>query len=150
LLTGNDIALINQLVIIYEKKNMRDEAIDIMLALVRNFEKTCQDKRFRARYYPTLIYNLTKYLQEAGRHEEAIPLCEKGIAVCANTFTFSKLPSLISNKACCLHDRGDWEGALHHARQAYYIFIALNNYLYAEDVKTYVQNNFKNSHSFPF
>ena len=81
LLTSNDIVLINQLACLYWDNGEKEKAIETLKALMANFDNACVDTHYRSRYYPTLIFNLTKYLNETGKNEEALALCDKGIDI---------------------------------------------------------------------
>jgi len=102
LLTGNDITLINQLAISYKNEGNHCESIKIQNLLIENIETNCIDFRHNSRYYPYLIYGITKHLGEIGEYKKAIPLCDKGIAMCHKTNNFTLLPDIMLNKACCL------------------------------------------------
>ncbi|MCL2500013.1 MAG: transcriptional regulator [Defluviitaleaceae bacterium] len=139
LLTSNDIELINQMTVVYWENGQRNDAINLMTSLVRNIDENCADPRYRGRNLPTLLYNLTSYLHEVGRYEDAIPLCDKGIAVCLETFALFTLPQLISNKACCLLDMGDKDESLRLYRQALVLFDVYKRFDYKEMTRDYVK-----------
>jgi tetratricopeptide (TPR) repeat protein len=124
LLTSSEITLINQLTIVYYREGENDKAIDLMQALVLNFDTVCADEQYRARKYPTLVFNLTKYLYDQGRYAEAIALCDKAIDVCLEVFYLYMLPKLIISKACCLHELGKHNESKMLAIQAYHLFDA--------------------------
>ena len=142
LLTSNDIQLINQLTILYWNNNECDAAITLMTVLIDNFDKNCSDPRYRAQHYPTLVYNLTSYLHDLGKYKETIPLCDKGIEVCQETHSFSKLPLIIANKAFSLFHLGDKDGSLHLYRQVFYLFDSYAMYEYKEITRKSVKEKY--------
>ncbi|MCL2500008.1 MAG: helix-turn-helix domain-containing protein [Defluviitaleaceae bacterium] len=142
LLTGNDIQLINQLTITYWDTGERDKAIDLMMALIRNFDKSCADLRYRSQHYPTLVYNLTSYLRDMKRNEEALHLCDMGIVLCLSANALFTLPLLISNKACCLLDMNNRDESLHLFRQSFYLFDAYRMFDHKETERLFVKDNF--------
>jgi transcriptional regulator with XRE-family HTH domain len=139
LLTVNDIVLINQMTIVYWDSNERDKAINLMYALMRNFDKNCQDIKMRGDCYPTLVYNLTSYLLDMNRYKEAIPLCDKGIDICLETFSLFTLPQLLTNKADCLFNIGDKDGSGELFKQAFYLLDAYQRYDYKEILRKHVK-----------
>ncbi|MCL2188768.1 MAG: helix-turn-helix domain-containing protein [Defluviitaleaceae bacterium] len=142
LLTSNDIILINQLSLVRWESSKRDDAVNTMLALMRNFENNCADPRYLGRHYPTLVFNLTSYLRDMNRQTEAIPLCDKGIDICIKTYDTYMLPQITSNKACCLFDIGDRDGSLSLFKQVYYSFEMYKMYRYKEIIRNFVADNF--------
>jgi transcriptional regulator with XRE-family HTH domain len=141
LLNGNELDLINQLTIVYERSGKRDEAIHLMTALVKNFDKNFTDLRYKGQYYPLLIYNLTKYLHETGAYKEAMALCEKGVAVCNETGYLMMMPQILTNKARCLLDMNKKNESLALLRQAFHLFCAFGQDLLAGSTNAFVKEH---------
>jgi len=142
LLTKTGIKLLNQLSIVYWDSNEKEKAIQLMEALVANFEMRCSDNRHKARILPTLLFNLTSYLHDIGEYKKAILLCEKGIAACVNLPAFPLLPHLITNKAACLYNLRDIDGSKALFEQAFHIFAGYNNFEYKEIIRKEIAQRF--------
>jgi len=98
LLSKMDVQIINSIAGIYHDKDQIDEAIDLMLKLKANYDRRFMDDMSKGAFYPTLIYNLSKYLGMAGRHKEAIEYCEVGEKICRSLGIMNMLPYIVNNK----------------------------------------------------
>jgi len=143
LLTGGDIELIKQLASLYEMSGDKSAAIKLMYNLIANLETNCTDERRLAKYYPSMVFNLTTFLCDMNEYEKAIHLCDKGIAVCRKSYALFTLPKLIANKALCLYEMGDEKKGKALFLEAYYLYDAYELFDSKKRLHDYVFNKYK-------
>ncbi|MDR2168451.1 MAG: helix-turn-helix domain-containing protein [Clostridiales bacterium] len=138
-LSRYDLKIINMMGIIYSEEDNLDKAIKIMAALKENFDRNSSDKDHQGKHLPLIITNLAKYLGMAGRHEEALEICDEGIEICRNTGFLFHLPSIAAGKAFNLHKLGREAESLELFDQVYKSLILHGRKGLAKEVKDYVQ-----------
>ncbi len=137
-LTHEEIVAINMIAILYYDQGMLEQAIDILLQLKDRLDKTYVDEKEKARTYPMIVYNLTKYLIEAKRFNDALPLCETTRRFCSRNGAVDLLPFIVFNQACCLCEMGNPDPCTELFRQAYYALRLVENYTHANEVRNEV------------
>jgi len=136
-LSNQDVWIINMMASIHFRNNDLERAISIMNAIKGNFDNHCVDINLKGKYYPTIICNLTKYLELMGRCEEAIKLCDIGVDVCRATDRFSKYHKIMFNKACCLWKLGRKDECEIFIREAHYACRIFNQLSDMKEIQHY-------------
>jgi len=103
----------------FENKNY-DIAIGIQMSLKQNFDRNIFGETYKGKHYPTIIYNLTKYLIAVENYEDAIELCNIGCDYCIKIDSYDLMFDIAYNKACCFFELGNIEECKVLIRNAYY------------------------------
>ena len=138
-LTKDDVGIIVKLAASYGEEGQLDEAANLLYNLKSNFDNQYRDSNLKGREYPSIIFNLTRYLTAAKRYEEVIELCDIGIKFCKNNSHMRLLPLIVLNKARSLYEIGDKETCKKLLRQAYYTLEMHERFEYVEYIKSYVR-----------
>jgi len=136
-----EILTINMLSSAYGMSGQIEKAIEIIAALKENFDENCLDRNMWGKFYPIIIYHLTRYLCLSKKFEEALAHCEVGRkASIAGYSTY--LPYIALNEAYCHAELGNKEKGEELFRQAYYAFnlfqLPANAEAVKRDAKKYV------------
>ena len=137
-LSSRDLWIINLMASTHFRSKNLEKAIAIMTALKENFDEICIDENLKGKHYPSIMYNLSKYLGLSGRYDEAITFCDIGIDVCRQTNYLSRLPELTYNKAYCLYHLGQKAESEKIFRETYYTFKLYGRDDKAAHVKSHV------------
>jgi len=120
-LTKTDFTILNMMATQYFKlEDGKNRTINILYGLKKNVEDKCIDKIERGQRYPSIIYNLTKYLGLMGKDEDVIPLCDEGIRVCLETSSLRLLPHISYNKVHSLYNMKEQAAGETLLRELYY------------------------------
>jgi len=120
-LTKTDFTILNMMATQYFKlEDGKNRTINILYGLKKNVEDKCIDKIERGQRYPSIIYNLTKYLGLMGKDENAVSLCNEGIKVCLETNNLRLLPHISYNKVHLLYKINDSVAGEALLREVYY------------------------------
>lgn len=129
LLTYEEILLLNNMAVCYDKLGDRDKAINILYHIKNFYDSYVCDLEEALRTQPMVLYNLSKYLGLSERWDEAISICKEGIKLAIETGRSSCLASTYYNLSCDYYGRsepGDVEASLHYMKLAYYTAISLH------------------------
>lgn len=124
LLTYHEIAIINNIAILYAQENKMEEALGLGYWLKEYMEKSMIDSDEKTVKYPMILYNLSNWLGKLLRFEEAQQIAETGIDFCIRYGNLVMFPLLICNKACTLAEQGRLEEATKFFTQSAVIFEA--------------------------
>lgn len=142
LLTSQEIEIIVNIGTIYKKTGRISEAVDLMYRLKETIEKNKIDFDEKAKSYILVLFNLSNYLGQSGKHEEVIKICDTAIDACIKSNKFNFFGHILFNKAYASNLLGDDETCKRLAYQAYYLMDAIKNYKDAKTVKEYAKNEF--------
>jgi len=138
-LSNQELEIINLISIVYFESNMIDKAIYILEALKTNFDNHSIDRNHKGKWYPFILYNLTKYLGISGNRARALELCDIGINVCLDTGYLYSLPKLSFNKAYGLIDIGKEEEGKKLLKEVYYTCLLFKRFKDALHIQTYAK-----------
>lgn len=119
LLTNIEAALINLLAVSYFEDGDSERAIKVLVGLKTSLERTRLEDAEKELLFPTVLYNLSKYLGLSGRNDEAVEYCDYGIKLCTTYNRFRALAKILYNKACGYHQIGKTEECKKLFYQAY-------------------------------
>lgn len=124
LLTFHEIAIIDNIAILYAKQKMMKEALGLGYWLKEYMEKTFIDGKEKAARYPMILYNLCNWLGNLERYEESEQVAETGVNFCIEYGNLVAFPRLLFNKGCALASLGKREEAVKIFQQTAAIFLA--------------------------
>ncbi|MDR1663949.1 MAG: helix-turn-helix transcriptional regulator [Clostridiales bacterium] len=81
-LSFDEIKLVNQIAVARNFLTSMEKSTEILLKLKSAVDKGYADGEEKAKTYISLLYNITKNLGLLKKHDEAIALCDDGIALC--------------------------------------------------------------------
>lgn len=122
LLTFNEIAIINNIAIMYAKREKYEEALTLGFWLKHYIGENVIDESEKRSKYPMIVYNLSNWFGRMGKPEESLKEAEEGINFCVGHGYLHVLPVLVFNKGCALAELGDIEGAKKAFRQSTVLF----------------------------
>lgn len=109
LLTYNEIYILNNIGIQYEKGEDNLRALEVFNRLRKYVERRELDKTDSVSIYAMIISNLAGILEKIGQFQEAAELCNTGIDACQAIGRYTVLPYLLCIKARCCAALGNYE-----------------------------------------
>jgi len=141
-LTKTDFLILEMMAMLYFELGEHGRAITILFGLKKNIEENCVDKIERGQRYPLIIYNLTRCLGLANRHEEVIKLCVEGKAVCLETGYLKLLPDIAINEACARYALGDVDACTRLVIDVSHFYRLCERYMDNKIFNEYVKEQF--------
>lgn len=145
LFTYEEILLLNNIAIRYAHLGDLKTAVYMLYHIKEFYDKKVCDIEEALRTEPMVLYNLSKYLGLAGRIDECLAICERGINIGVKTRRCSSLAKTLYNKAYALNIRnkpGDKEASLYYAKQAYHLADVLEMHDSKERYRAFIKKNF--------
>jgi len=136
-LTKIDFTIIDAIALQYFALGEHDQAVQMLYGLKKNVEKNCIDKIERGIRYPLIIFNLTSFLFNMGKHKDVIALCDEGRRVCLDTGYLMRLPNIMYNKARSLFEIGEAGECEQILREVFYAYGLLERQADAAIIKNY-------------
>lgn len=102
LLTYEEIVILNNIACVHGENGDKRRAIQMLFQLKEYMEEKYINSEEKINIFPTIIYNLSKYLRLVGRFEECIELCNMGIEQLRKYGSMKYLALLLYNKAWCM------------------------------------------------
>lgn len=127
--------IINTIAIIHTYLGDMDKGINVLKRLKNSINKMTRAEYIRQKMLPTICFNLSKFLGQSKLYDEAVSVCDEGIAVCREAGTFKSLGELFYNKASCLYYINDLLGAQKNFQNSYNTVLISNNLSMAEFIK---------------
>lgn len=127
LLTFDEITIINCIASLHAERQHIKEALKLGFWLKDYLEKRNIDENERKKKYPMILFNLTNWLGERKRYEDALEIANSGIDFCIRTGTLRYFPLLVFNKACALAELGDLSTAEKYFLQATVLFESIGD-----------------------
>jgi len=135
-LCGDEIEIICMLAEVDYAEGNHEPAIALLEKLALNIRKRYVDPHEKAHSLTFVLYNLTNFLGQEGRHEEALALCNEAIKEGERERAYRLLPELKFNKACGLSALKRSEGEVKDlVFQAYYGCLAHGKVSTAKEIK---------------
>lgn len=134
-----EIILFNNIALQQFLCGQKDQAIHTLYCVKRYYDEIVVNREESLRTQPMILYNLSKYLGNAGRIQECIDICNEGIQLAQNTGRSLVLCATLYNKACALAARdepGDMEAAKHAALMARSAAFCMGR----DDLQVYIDN----------
>lgn len=127
LLTFDEITIINCIASLHAEQQHINEALKLGFWLKEYLEKRYMDENEKKKKYPMIIFNLTNWLGDRKRFEDALEIAEIGINFCIKTGTLRYFPVLIFNKASFLAELGRIDESKKYFAQATTIFESMGD-----------------------
>ncbi|MGN1187243.1 MAG: helix-turn-helix domain-containing protein [Lachnospiraceae bacterium] len=121
LLTFDEIMIIDCIASVLKKQGKITRAIMWGYYLKDYLEKNDADYDEVTKAYPLVLFNLSNWLMECKRYEEAEKLCSSGIEYCNRHGKLNIFMELLYNKGICRAEAGDAENAAKYMTYAYII-----------------------------
>ena len=122
-----------------------EKSIRILYYLKRYYEDHIITPEEVLRTQPMILYNLSKYLGQAGRYDECIEICNLGIRIARETGRCSTLSKLLFNRAWAAvrqQKPDSMENSYTSARLAYYSALVMGQEQSAEHYLHFIKENF--------
>ena len=144
-LSYEEIILLNNIAICYEKDGNSDLAISILTALKDYYQRHIVSNEETLRTEPMILYNLSKMLGLYGRYDECIAICDLGIHMARATGRCQVLGQTLFNRAWVLIQRnqpGDHDAARYGLKQAYYFSEVMQHTKEKETISKFYEESF--------
>ncbi len=127
LLTFQEINLLNNIAIAHWKSGKKESGMRLMVYLKEYMEKHLIDEKEKGGHYPMVLFNLSKWLLEEEKAQEALEMAEVGVKACIAYGKLTAFPKLLVSKADALERLGENEKAIEVYRQVFYLSQAMEN-----------------------
>lgn len=141
LLTYNEIVILINIARGYRKLGRQEEAIGILNGLKSYMDTHMIDHTERAQKYPMILFDLSSLLMDQGQYEEAVGLCDQGIAISKENNRFCLFPKFLINKGLSLMKLGEHKKARESLLKGYCAFYALGNESQCEWLRGYLKRS---------
>lgn len=121
LLSYEEITLLNNIAICYDKLEMHYQAISVLRTLKAYYDTHIINSEEAMRTQPMILYNLSKVLGRAGYYEECLGVCDESIHLAKRTSRCQYLGEVLYNRAWALtmrNQEGDRIAAAQYAEYA--------------------------------
>lgn len=137
LLTYHEIVILNSIGCTYHNLKKLWEGLQLLFELKEYIENHTLKGEEMAVKYPMIVYNLSSWLGQEGRYQDALNLCQAGIEYCIEYGKLHTFPMLLFNKACALAELRQYDMSKESFYQSAALFQAINQQERAEQVKRY-------------
>lgn len=140
--------VINQIALVYSNLGQHNQAIDIYYQLFKYIKKHFQNILQSGGLLPLVAFNYARELDLVGRYADAIEIAQLGWKACTQYGQYRNLPAVITIIAECYHFLGEDEKSKSYYKQAFYIFLAIDDKHNSEAIKTETKRYFGENFSF--
>lgn len=143
-LSYEEIILLNNIAVYYDKPGTRHEAISILRTLKTYYDThvICSEEALRTQQM--VLYNLSKALGMAGYYDECLKICDESIHLAKKTSRCTYLGQVLYNRAWGLVKRnqdGDLATALCFAEQSRNFFQIMGDTSSVKFVEAFIEKN---------
>lgn len=142
MLNNEELKCITNIAHAYAQKGERRHAISIYQRLLKVINKNYLSTEEKARCIPPISASLSKYLYYENRFEEAVEVADVARVLCIRRRQTKVLPDLLMYKARALYRLGETSEATELFKQAYYLFLAVENFKTAEKLIEGIKEEF--------
>lgn len=135
MLTFDEITILNNIATITYLLGDTYHGKKLMFFLKEHFEKINMDEEEKAKKYPMILFNLSNWLLDDERFEEAVSMCDLGIDYCITQGKLTLFPFLLFNKGNALAEQQRIDEAREMFLESYYVFRASKQVENADQVK---------------
>jgi transcriptional regulator with XRE-family HTH domain len=137
LLGSDDHEIIANMALILFETGEREQSIEIMQRLAENVRNRIFDTHDKTRSLTFVLYNLSRYLGQTERYQEALDVCNEAIEAGEKNRVYEHLPQTKFNKAYCLYYLSQTDGIKDLLYQAYYGALTHGRNKTANDIKNF-------------
>lgn len=120
-LTYQEVSVLNNIAIAKYRIGKKEEAIDLLKKLVKNYENSRVDVQFHSRGITLIRSNLASYLEETKDYDGSLKVCRKALQFAFQMGNGSNFQRFITTKACVLEDQKKKAESIRCFTQAFYI-----------------------------
>ena len=142
LLTFHEISILDNIGCAYHDKGDLWSGVRLLFELKEYREGHALGGEGLSVKYPVILQNLSSWMEQEKRFEDALHLCQAGIDYCIEHGRLHVFPMLIRNKACALAGMGQYDLARQCFRQSIAMLQAMNQQERAEEMKKYAEVNY--------
>ena len=106
-LNYNEISILNHLALRLNNSGEKERAITITKAIIESRDSIRASEEDKATHLPSLTFNLSNYLGQAGRYKESLDYCDKAIKVSREYGNLGTVPRILHNMASCYRLLGE-------------------------------------------
>lgn len=134
LLTYNEITILGRIASAYFRLGDKEKAVQISYGTKNSMDKNYANGWEKSRTYPSLMYNLSKYLGQLGRHDEAFQACITARQWAIKYNKLKALPSILANLAHYYFLKEDFSNFREHILQAYFSARGMDQHRLANEI----------------
>lgn len=144
----DEVKVINQIANVYSKMGQQIISAGIFEQLLKYIQKHYPDTLQSGGYLPSITYNYALALLKSKRYEEALDIAEEGRLACVKFGHYQFLPNLLHCMAIASHYTADDAKSQELFRQAYYLYLAIDNPRGASQLQNGARKLFGNDYTF--
>ena len=148
-LSRDQVLLINQIAITYNKLGLKKKAINLLQDIIYNYEHSKVDEKYHSVGILLVMSNLATWLEENGEPEQGKLICDKAILLSFRCRRGNMLASFLSEKACCLEkidkankNENNKKARIKYFNQAFYISDLMKNFKLRDTIQKYYNRNY--------
>ena len=141
----NEYRIFNLLAISYMTIEQNDKCIELLTALIDSLTNPSLPIEIKKEFLPVAFYNLSNILMAKRNYNEAVKLCDKGVAYCNEAISFKTIGYLHYNKGQSLIHLGGDENlhcAIDSFKLSHATFISHGDKHKAEQVKVFAKEKY--------
>lgn len=143
-LSYEEIILLNNIAVFYDKPETRYKAISIFRTLKRYYDTHMINSEEALRTQQMILYNLSRALGKDGYYDECLAICDESILLAKKTARCTYLGQVLYNRAWVLVKRNQGEdqcAALHFAEQSRNFFQIMGDVDSVKFVEDFIDKN---------
>ncbi|MCD8380431.1 MAG: helix-turn-helix transcriptional regulator [Lachnospiraceae bacterium] len=144
----DEVKVINQIAGVYSDMGQNPKAAEILSQLLRYIENHFPNIQQSGGHLPLITYNYSLCLLKCGHYEEMLEIAEKGKAACVKFGHYQNLPGLLHCMAIACHYTADDTRSRELFRQAYYLYMAIDNPRFASQLQNDARKLFGSDFTF--
>lgn len=142
LYTYNEIVIINAIAVKSYHLRQTEYAIGLLQDIKKYMDEKILDQEEKAKKYPMILLNLSGWLSNDRRYEEALNLCEEGLWICMTYGKLHPMPELMVTKGVILANLSKWEKAAECFKRASHLFGILDREKECQEVRCRAKKDF--------
>lgn len=147
-LSRDEIRLLNNIAILYNRLGEKETAIQILNGILEGFRQS----KIASKYHLgslLVMRNLSAYLEETGKLMESIALCDEAIGICFQSGRDCNLADFLMNKAYALERLDEANGTEEHkntCQQYYQQAFYISDFIQDTYINNIVRNHYANKY----
>ena len=142
LYTYNEIVIINAIAVKSYQLRQTEYAIGLLQDIKKYMDDKILDQEEKAKKYPMILLNLSGWLSNDRRYEEALSLCEEALWICTTYGKLHPMPELLVTRGVILANLSKRDKAAECFRNALHLFSILEREKECQKVRCRAEKDF--------
>lgn len=148
-ISRDQVLLINQIAIAYNKLGFKEKAINLLQDVIFNYENSKVDEKYHSVGILLIMSNLATWLEEDGKPEQGNLICNQAINLSFRCGRGNMLAAFLSEKSCCLEqidkinkNENNKKARIKYLKQAFYISDLMKDFKLRDTIQKYFNRNY--------